>query len=62
MTKKDYVLIADILAFANDSVASGQLSSADIVPFIAKRFAVTAEGDNPRFDRARFFNACGVQS
>ena len=56
MTKKDFELIARILASpycAEDQIA---------VRAVAYRFADALATTNPRFDRARFLAACGVQS
>jgi hypothetical protein len=53
MTRKDYVLIAEI-------VVSAYYLDADQKETIAKDFADSLSMDNPRFDRARFLNACGV--
>ena len=30
--------------------------------FIARNFAATFAADNPRFDRARFLKACGIDA
>ena len=53
MTRKDYVMIAEIVA---TSWHASQGSKADM----AYRFAEALGADNPRFDRARFLTACGV--
>lgn len=56
MTKKDYILIAATL----------RVVIADAVALDAKRIAIDladAFADaNPKFDRDRFLNACGVAS
>jgi hypothetical protein len=48
MTRKDYVLIADTLANLTLSL-------------VAEELATALETDNPRFNRARFLDACGVK-
>ena len=50
MTRKDYVITAEILrdALPYDS---------DLILKIAEEFAHYFKQDNPRFDRTRFFNA-----
>jgi len=59
MTRKDYELIAetfrDMLAVAVlwDDEAKG-------IGAIARVLATRLEEDNPRFDRDKFLNACGV--
>jgi hypothetical protein len=55
MTRKDYVLIANLLKNANEDNYDNALT-----PLI-KWFADDLEKDNPRFDRARFLTACGVK-
>lgn len=69
MTRKDYVLIADIIAqfsrdIANDesgsltdfgrAIVSGERAAAET---IAHRLADRLRQDNPRFDRERFMRA-----
>jgi hypothetical protein len=53
MTKKDFELIADVIGKAWHG-------SADTRADIANAFADELEETNPRFDRARFLTACGV--
>jgi hypothetical protein len=61
MTRKDYVLIAQTIA---DLVASqkdrGAFAHAPSLEEVAQKLAYALEGDNARFDRARFLDACGV--
>lgn len=52
MTKKDYELIA--------SVIRQMFSLGDDQLYVADMFAVTLAKQNPRFDRDRFLQACGV--
>ena len=59
MTRKDYVLIAETFAKfqkIQDLDQSINWTGADL----ARNLADTLQGDNPRFDRARFLVACGV--
>jgi hypothetical protein len=53
MTRKDYKLIAEVIAVS--WFGSAELK-ADLVNNLADEFAL----DNPRFDKARFLKACGV--
>jgi hypothetical protein len=53
MTRKDYVMIADVLAVA-------WWASMDQRRHIVYDLADALGADNPRFDRARFLDACGV--
>jgi hypothetical protein len=59
MTKKDYELIAGVMAnlsadFNNDGEDTVSLS------LVAQELADVLSTTNPRFDRARFLSACGV--
>ena len=51
MTRKDYVMIADVLH--NYTAEGGVTIERDE---IARALADAFESDNPRFDRVRFFN------
>ena len=60
MTRKDYVAIAAAL-----KTAGNEYWNADLLLLFAgtcERIADVMAQDNPRFDRARFLQACGVQS
>ncbi len=67
MTRKDYVAIAATLS-QTKPIASDYTDSSlyGIVHarwhFVAVKMADMLAHDNPRFDRARFLAACGVQS
>ena len=59
MTRKDYVLIAETFAKFQ------QIQNLDQTinwtgEDLARNLADTLQADNPRFDRARFLSACGV--
>lgn len=55
MTKKDYILIADVLSVA-DKEASEGLDGYIVLQGIIDRLCLKLERDNPRFDRARFID------
>jgi hypothetical protein len=57
MTRKDYVLIAAVIKAASDAPGYSERNA-----FVAFALADALALDNPRFDRARFLTACGVQS
>lgn len=57
MTKKDYVLIAAAIKAASNAPGYPQRNA-----FVAFALADALQRDNPRFDRAKFLAACGVQS
>ena len=59
MTRKDYVLIADTIKTARKvELTNGTVLVS--VAHLANTLATELEIDNPRFDRARFLDACGV--
>lgn len=57
MTRKDYVLIAEVFANLGQMIELKETIGADIARDLANVFAL----ENPRFDRARFLTACGVK-
>ena len=61
MTRKDYEAIAAAIKEVVDSNRwfKGNLGG---IQATAKAMADVMAADNPRFDRARFLKACGVQS
>jgi hypothetical protein len=60
MTRKDYVLIADTLANLMSDFNNGGEDSVSL-SLVAEELATALETDNPRFNRARFLDACGVK-
>ena len=60
MSKKDYELIARVLRSRVGYFTSrdGQ----DALAIVARDFASELQTTNPRFDRARFLQACGVEA
>lgn len=60
MTRKDYELIANVIASVNNFHLKGHIEADQIVPEIAKGLASELKVDNGRFDRDRFLTACGV--
>ncbi len=56
MTRKDYQLIAQVFANVGEMVELSETIGADL----ARNLADALQADNPRFDRARFLEACGV--
>ena len=61
MTRKDYVAIAGCFKRASDSHQQDKDGLAALA-HVADAIAYQMAQDNPRFDRARFLKACGVQS
>ena len=57
MTRKDYVIIAEVFAQFGNICNLEETIGADI----ARNLADALEADNPRFNRARFLVACGVK-
>jgi hypothetical protein len=67
MTRKDYVAIAAAIKAAKADMFAKEpdeshVDLCDGANYAAEHIADTMERDNPRFDRARFLKACGVQS
>jgi len=60
MTRKDFVLLAATLRTTRSAVESPDYKAA--CELTARNMAHVLANDNPRFDRARFLGACGVQS
>lgn len=60
MTRKDYVLIAEALRITNGSIKVAPYDAETALDLVAKVIADRLENENPRFDRARFLKACGV--
>jgi hypothetical protein len=63
MTKRDFKLIATILD-GQTIVSPSQMAAAcrEQRDTYARAFADALARENPRFDRARFLAACGVES
>ena len=59
MTRKDYVMLAEILKENREDFIEGEDGFA-LIGILAHQIANGLEADNPRFDRARFLVACGV--
>ncbi len=57
MTRKDYVIIAEVFAQFGNICNLEETIGADI----ARNLADALQADNPRFNRARFLDACGVK-
>ena len=65
MTRKDYIALARALTAARANNRTGDANRALYNNGIDNAAACIADAlaaDNPRFDRARFLAACGVQS
>lgn len=66
MSKKDFELIANIFASNKRSpkgLSEGEYRAAcDEREWLVYVFAARLSATNPRFDRARFLRACGVES
>ena len=60
MTKKDYIKLAAVIRYAVNKSEQRDLLLNHCVRDIATELADVCSNDNPRFDRARFFDACGM--
>lgn len=60
MTRKDYELIASVFALETKDEPQGRALSK--MRWLATGIATKLQNDNPLFDRAKFLEACGIQS
>jgi len=58
MTRKSYEVIASVIRRHRSEDTSGV--SSGTLSMVADSLALVFQADNPRFDRARFFTACGM--
>lgn len=59
MTRKDYELLAEVIRTSR-KVTTGETVLVS-VEHLANTLATELEIENPRFDRARFLSACGLE-
>lgn len=59
MTRRDFELIADGIKRSRGRRDTSD--QAGIIDTVAYELAASLAGTNPRFDRARFLAACGVE-
>ncbi len=65
MTRKDYVAIAAAIkahTYSSNAEINTRNAAEGTRQHIAEELADVMARENPRFDRARFLAACGVQS
>lgn len=61
MTKRDYEAFARLLKYAREEVLFGGVSGGyQTLAYVREGLADILAADNPRFNRARFVEACGV--
>ena len=60
MTRKDYKLIAASIRASAQNIKEWETSGVvrETVEHVCDNLAMALQSDNPRFDRARFVNAC----
>lgn len=61
MTRKHYQIIAEELNAALEISRSEGISAKNAVMRMIEGLATVFKRDNARFDRARFYKACGVR-
>ena len=61
MTRKDYELISKVLYNSAQATSVNPFTGKTLYDSLVEDFADALAGDNPRFDRARFLDACGVK-
>ena len=65
MTRKDYKLIAKAISEAVNTYSTERLATAnpnEVLTLVTANLSHSLGEDNPRFDKARFWSACGVLS
>ena len=60
MTKKDYETLAGLITSTNHLFQKGRIDADNILPQLARFIAEDAKAERPRFDKAKFQEACGV--
>jgi hypothetical protein len=61
MTKRDYDMLADLIAYTQDQVYKGRIQEADeVMPFLMQLFIDQEKVMNPRFNAEKFSDACGT--
>jgi hypothetical protein len=60
MTRKDYQLIADVLASFSKGIDNNDSKQWAEYTALVQMFSGQLAKDNPRFDASRFFTACEV--
>lgn len=61
MTRKDYVLLARALRQVREAIGNRNFAMLDGVTAATAGIAGALAGDNPRFDRDRFYRAAGFE-
>ena len=61
MTRKDYVLIAEVIEGAMQNWEGFTPEAKEAIEGLARSLGHKLADYNPRFDRARFLTACGVK-
>ena len=61
MTKKDYVMIAEIFKLNRKDFIEGE-DGYSLIGIMAHQIANALQADNPRFNRELFLNACGINA
>lgn len=61
MTKKDYELIAKVLANAKHKILEKKLNPKQTYFYLVGAFGASLEVTNPRFDLKKFFKACDLE-
>jgi hypothetical protein len=62
MTKTDYELVASAIEFSHQSLNDNQFNKLyDGIERTAETIADYLQADNPKFNRNKFLEACGIQ-
>ena len=60
MTKQDYQMIADLIAYTQDQYMKGRIEPDDILPTLVRFIIDREKVHNPRFNEDKFIDACGT--
>lgn len=62
MTKKDYILIANIFNMFTTFKNGNNRNAIDYITELINRLAQELKKDNPNFDAVKFRKACGLEA
>ena len=60
MTKKDYEMLADLIAYVGNEYWKGRVQPDDVLPTFVRCFIEQEKVHNPRFNEDKFIAACGT--
>lgn len=58
MTKKDYDMLADLIAYVGNQYWKGRIPADDVLPILVRCIIDQEKVHNPRFNEDKFIDAC----